>query len=226
MRYNKVKSENPLCGKGLLFSERSVEEEFNEAARMHYCSVNMKERNSWYFPPPLDQGTSSMGVGYAWATYFGCGGVTQDLEMLPTEFALSMYLESQVEDEWEGVEPLYHGTCPITTAKLLRDKNFFSRLVWTDDADDLSARVVNEGPAIVCAPWFAEMTNTDPNGFIRPNGRYEGPHCWVVYGADEMWETFFAINTWGTGYGKDGKFLIKFSDMAKLLKDGYAIATE
>ena len=110
--------------------------------------------------------------------------------------------------------------------QVLQQKNFFPQLLWTDNVLDLSMWILRKGPAIVAGPWFSDMSRIDPNGFARPTGTFEGHHCWLVYGVDDQWETFFAINSWGKEFGKDGKFLVKFSDMDKILAQGYALATK
>jgi hypothetical protein len=234
MRINKLKSELPLCGKGVLMFQRPEffisENRMGEQEPSEYIEDEEPQektvRKIWTPPPCVDQGRLSVGVGAAISTYLECEGIVQDLEMTPMEFAKAIYYESQRKDPVPGTEQTgEYGTCLVTAMQALQEKRFFDKLLWTDNTSDLSKHILTSGPTIVAGPWFSEMSKLDPNGFARPNGIWEGYHCWVVYGVDDLWETFFAINSWGKEFGKDGKFLLKFSDMEKILSHGYALST-
>jgi hypothetical protein len=235
MKINQLKSELPLCGKGLLMFQRpeffTPENRIGEQESENYFEEGSEVeekvvRKIWSPPHCMDQGKLSVGVGAAAATFLECDGIVQNLEMTPLDFAKSLYYESQRKDPVPGTEQTgYFGTCLVTAMQTLEEKRFFRKLLWTDNTSDLAKHILKTGPAIVAGPWFSEMSKLDPNGFARPNGIWEGNHCWVVYGVDDLWETFFAINSWGREYGKDGKFLVKFSDMDKILSYGYALST-
>ena len=237
MTNNTSKSEQPLVGKGLLYSEEETRILLTEDNKIQREDVDEElVRKSWEYKEVFDQKNTSMNVGCAWTTYLSTKMPIEELGMSEAEFAKSIYHESQTVDPWGQqtfvTNPLYsteinhkYGTSVITAATILREQNFFKELVWTDDTYDLSNFILTKGAAIVASSWTSEMNNVDPNGFVRPNGAYEGNHCWLVYGVDDVWETFFALNSWGRQYGKDGKFLVKFADMKKILKDGFAIAS-
>lgn len=228
MTNNTAKSEQPLIGKGLLYS-------YEESNLFFWDDLKIKKeeidpelvRKSWEYKEVFDQKNTSMNVGCAWTTYLSTKMPVEELGMSEAEFAKSLYHESQLADPWgaKAEKDGKYGTSLLTAGKVLKDQNFFKQLVWTDDVYDLSNFVLTRGAAIIASNWTSEMNHVDPNGFVRPNGAYEGNHCWLVYGVDDVWETFFALNSWGRNYGKDGKFLVKFADMKKILKDGFAIST-
>jgi len=228
MKPNTVKSEQPLVGKGLLFSQYEQDQLFTNENKITQEDIDPEHiRASWEYKEVFDQKNTSMNVGCAWTSYMSTKMPVEDLGMTEAEFARSIYHEAQSSDPFgpHTEKDGKYGTSVLTAGRLLRDKGFFGKLVWTDDVYDLSNFILAHGPAIVASNWTTEMNNVDPNGFVRPNGSYEGNHCWLVYGTDDMWETFFCLNSWGRGFGKDGKFLIKFSDMKKILQNGFAIAT-
>jgi hypothetical protein len=230
IKLNELKSEHPLCGRGVLLEARAENHNFDLQSKIDVelpIEEEKRVRKTWDPPTPIDQGKYSCGVGAAIANYLQCKGVEIDMEMEPLDFAKAIYHESQAKDQWPGTERQgYYGTSLMQAMVCLKEKDFFQKVLWTDNTAELSNHVLYNGPAIVAAPWFSEMSRIDPNGFARPSGVYEGPHCWLVYGVDDLWETFFALNSWGKEYGKEGKFLVKFSDMDKLLSVGYAVASQ
>jgi C1A family cysteine protease len=92
--------------------------------------------------------------------------------------------------------------------------------VWGYSVEDIAKFIYENGPVVAGTRWYYSMSNPDPNGFVRAYGAYEGGHAWTIYGVDSKWETFFAINSWGTSFGRNGRFFIKFNEMDKLLKEG------
>ena len=235
MTSNTSKSEQPLIGKGLLYSEAEKSAVLLDDFKIKREEVDEELiRKSWEYKEVFDQKNTSMNVGCAWTSYLSTKMPVEELGMTEAEFAKSLYHESQLSDVWStwttnainATETNHkYGTSIIRAGMILRDQNFFKDLVWTEDVYDLSNFILTRGAAIIASNWTSEMNNVDPNGFVRPNGSYEGNHCWLVYGVDDVWETFFALNSWGRNYGKDGKFLVKFADMKKILKDGFAIAS-
>jgi len=229
MTNNTIKSEQPLIGKGLLFSQKEKEQYLTESNKIQKEDIDPElVRKSWEYREVFDQKNTSMDVGCAWTSYLSTKMPLEELGMTEAEFARSLYHMAQSDDPWgkktekEGA----YGTSVIAAGNILESQSFFQRLIWTDDVYDLSNYILSRGSAIVASRWTTEMNSVDPNGFVRPNGAYEGNHCWLVYGVDDVWETFFALNSWGRQYGKDGKFLIKFADMKRILQDGFAIATK
>ena len=227
MTNSTIKSEQPLIGKGLLYSEKEATELLHEGNQLKKVDlIDGQIRKSWEYSEVFDQGNTSMNVGCVWTTYVASISPGESLGMTDAEFARSLYHEAQVSGPWDGTEAeSKYGASVLTVGRLLKEKKFFNELAWTKDVNILSNHVLAQGPAIVASRWTSEMSKVDPNGFVRPNGSYEGNHCWIVYGVDDQWETFFALNSWGRDFGKDGKFLVKFSDMEKILQDGFAIAT-
>jgi hypothetical protein len=227
MIHNTIKSEQPLIGKGLLYSEKEEEAVLTPEKQIQKEElIEGHVRKSWGYREVLDQGKQSNNVGCAWTAYLSTVSPMPSLEMEDKLFARSLYETSQTMDPWEGTEEEgKYGTSLITAGLVLKGQEMINDIIWTKDVNILANYILSSGAAIVASPWKTEMSRVDPNGFVRPNGHYEGNHCWLVYGVDDIWETFFALNSWGKDFGKDGKFLVKFSDMKRILQDGFALAS-
>lgn len=213
---NTCKCEQPLVGKGLLFSYDERDKEnlmYGEPQK-----IDDSVRQSWRIGPVLNQGSTSHCVGYAWSHFLQSDPWNEPVtnKINPVD----IYRKAQQIDEWPGEEPEVYGTSLRAAAKVLASEGFINRYIWGFNVEDTARFVCDRGPVVACTRWYAGMTETDPNGFARPISTYEGGHAWVIYGVDAQWETFFGLNSWGNMYGRNGRFYIRFSDMEKLFKSG------
>lgn len=216
IKYNTSKSEHPLVGKGLLFSHDERDEQYMMYGSAPY--IDDFTRQSWKIGPLLNQGNSSHCVAYAWTQFLTTepwGAFTEN----PPD-PIQLYKDAQKNDEWPGTEPDYYGTSVRAGAKVLKDRGIISSYVWGYRVEDVAKFIYENGPVVAGTRWYSNMSNPDPNGFVRANGSYEGGHAWTIYGVDSKWETFFAVNSWGTSFGRNGRFFVKFNEMEKLLREG------
>jgi hypothetical protein len=228
MIVNTSKAEQPLIGKGLLYSQEEKDLLLTESNKIETIPLGEDNniRKSWHYEEVFDQGKTCLNTSCTWAAYLSTMCPVEEMGMSYKDFIRGLYYESQLEDPWAGTDEVRkYGTSLLSAGTVLKNKGFFNQLLWTDDVDKMSNHILTRGAIMVASEWTTEMGRIDPNGFSRPYGAYEGNHCWLVYGVDDMWETFFCLNSWGKEFGKDGKFLIKFTDMKKILQDGYAITT-
>lgn len=211
------KPEQPLVGRGALFSYDERDKDnlmYGDAPQ-----VEKAVRQSWKLGPVMDQRNTSHCVGYAWAHFLQSEPWNTDpatKKINPVE----LYRKAQEIDEWPGSEPDAYGTSVRAAAKVLVEEGFISRYLWAFRAEDIAKFVYERGPVVASTRWYTGMTEPDPNGFARPISDYEGGHAWLIYGVDTQWEIFFGVNSWGSLYGRNGRFYIKFSDMQKLLDTG------
>jgi len=226
--YNSLKSEQPIYNKGLLMMPHGTFFVSNNRYQTRVVEEDaVQHKTTWHIPQVLDQQGNSKNVGYCLAAYLGCEKVKQDFDMAPQEFADKIYQEAfDLDDVPAYVSDRLYGTTLIAGMEAIKKRNLIANYYWIENVSDLSYRVLYDGPSIIATEWTNMMSNLDPNGFARAHGTYEGNHCFVVYGADDKWETFFAVNTWGKSYGKDGKFHIRYKDMERMLNKGYALATK
>lgn len=203
-------------GRGLLFSE---DERDNNFLMFGGETPKMEEfRRSWKIGNVLDQGRQSSCVGHAWTQFLQTEPYRTDKG--GHEYAYDLYRKAQKIDPWEGEEPDYYGTTVRAAADVLKKEGIIRGYVWGKNINQMSAYLAERGPIVMGTRWYSGMAQPDPNGFARPQGGFEGGHAWLVYGVDVSWETFMCCNSWGTGWGKNGRFYVKFKDMETLLNQG------
>lgn len=81
------------------------------------------------------------------------------------------------------------------------------------------AATVQVQPVIVGTTWYDGMFQPSSIGFVRPSGGVAGGHEYLCLGIDYERKTLTFLNSWGSGWGIDGRFLMHFADFAQLLAD-------
>ncbi len=173
---------------------------------------------TWACPVRLDQGREGSCVGHGWAHELAAKpkpktGMTHD-------FAVQLYREAQHIDEWPGSN--YEGTSVNAGAKVVRGLGFLDEWRWATNIIEAIYAVGHKGPVVLGVPWFEGMYDTDAQGFIRPVGELLGGHCVILNGvrvdrSDLSRSVFTGVNSWGTGWGVAGQFLLTAMDLGRLL---------
>lgn len=175
-------------------------------------------RRMWYGGPVLDQGATPQCVGYAGWGWLAAGPVTNRPKFTPTE----LYRWAQERDEWPGLD--YEGSSTLGLMKALKFKGYIREYRWALDAETLAAWVLTTGPVLVGTNWYLDMFTPDRRGFIQPTGEEVGGHEWRIVGADrdltaldDSKGAFRMVNSWGRGWGANGRAWISFRHMDLLL---------
>ncbi len=179
----------------------------------------------WQLTPdfPLNQGEQGACIG------FGCSA---ELSAEPiayptgTPFAFQLYELARAEDEAMG-NRFPAGATMLAGLRAMRKLGLIEGFAWARTATDVRDAVVAHGAVVMGTEWLADMDRWDHAGLIRATGEVRGGHCWTivgyiprhpVYGA-----VFECVNSWGTGWGVSGRFLLLESDLAVLMgRDGEA----
>ena len=74
-------------------------------------------------------------------------------------------------------------------------------------------------PVIVGTSWTDSMMTPDKNGFVRPKGAAVGGHEYLAIGVDYEHKKLTFLNSWGAGWGDNGRFHMSFAAFSKLLAD-------
>ena len=172
-----------------------------------------------------DQGFKPYCVGYAWVHWLETEPVTHDLGS-PAYSPDSLYHDAQRVDAWPGEN--YDGTSVRAGAKVLRKLGFIKNYYWATRVWEIANAIRKIGPVVVGTAWYSGMTNPNRYGRIRPTGRFEGGHAYLLSGVNCEKKFFRVRNSWGLDWGKKGRARITFKDFKRLLADNgeACIATE
>lgn len=186
-------------------------------------------RRYWWGGPVYDQKDTPQCVGYAGFGWLTGGPVTNHPDFAPAD----LYHWAQEEDEWPGQD--YDGTSTLGLMKALKKKGYIGEYRWAFDCETLVAWLLTKGPVLVGTSWFVDMfTPAAPDGFIHPTGQDVGGHEWRIVGADRDKKcpdgtsgAVRMINSWGTGWGDQGRAWVSFKDLDFLIKNqGEAVTVD
>ncbi len=177
----------------------------------------------WSSPGNLDQGNTPQCVAYSWTKWRLGGPVTG---VMPYKLISEFYHQCQLVDEWPGED--YDGTSVRAGAKVLKREGMISEYVWAPDHLAALKFILTTGPMVFGTDWFPEMGQVDRWGYIDvPDARtaYEG-HAYCVVGADtrkvhpltKAKGAYRVVNSWGRGWGQNGRFWLTFDDADRLIR--------
>lgn len=84
---------------------------------------------------------------------------------------------------------------------------------------DQFAAALQLQPLIVGTSWYSDMMTPDAHGFVWPHGTVEGGHEYLCLGISYETKTLTFLNSWGSGWGRGGRFVMTFTSFASLLAD-------
>lgn len=188
---------------------------------------------TWKVEPRLDQGSEGACVGFGFAHELAArpAVVAVDAKFAREE----IYWEAQKIDEWPGgsypgAKPVSEGSSVLAGAKVLKKDGYYDEYRWALKFDDLIAAVGYKGPVVIGVDWYTGMFEPDGAGFIHPTGKIEGGHCTLMYqvrinkksnGSVNFDTSYFGIhNSWGPGWGEQGRCKISFTEVMILWPGG------
>ncbi len=170
---------------------------------------------TWSCGTWLDQGSEGACVGHAWAHEAAARPVVRPAD---SALAFGLYRRAQQLDPWPGED--YSGTSVLAGAKAAREKGLLTEFRWAFGLDDLLSAVSRHGPVVLGVNWYEGMFDTT-NGFLSVSGRLAGGHAILATGVRLRDESVLLHNSWGQGWGVNGKARIRFADLQTLLsQDG------
>ena len=173
------------------------------------AGFSKKSQKTWHTYGWRDlQGDIPRCVGSGWAHWLHSSPIRQKLN------PQGIYELSQYLDEWEGND--YEGTSVRAGAKVLKMLGAIESYRWTWNVSDIIDHLLEKGPMVVGTNWYKGMNDADE---MRPLGRLEGGHAYLICGAYVPQERFKIKNSWNEfDYGYIG-----FDEMQILLdEDGEA----
>jgi len=171
--------------------------------------------------PVLDQGNYGTCVGNGWAQW----GNTLPIDDHYTEKdARAIYYETTVidgaPDDPDAPGGGQQGATVRSGAKAMQNRSKLKTYAFAATTTDISAWLQGHGPLVFGSDWTNDMFNPDSKGFVRPTGGVAGGHCYLCLGDLPSEQAFLCLNSWGSSWGLNGYFKIKYTDYATLLASG------
>ena len=173
-----------------------------------------------------DQGRNPWCVAYAWLHWAEDGPVTHRKVPPPLAAPKYVYDRSQQIDQWPGEN--YNGTSVRAGAKSLQELGIILGYRWAQDVDVVARAILETGPVVIGSRWYSGMSSPDINYVMNLTGSVLGGHAYVLNGVNKSKELFRMKNSWGRGWGDNGRAWISFESVNILLKNGgeACLATE
>lgn len=109
-------------------------------------------------------------------------------------------------------------------AQALLARKRLQTYAFASSVAEVRAWIQSKGPVMVGTDWTTQMFSPDADGFVSPSdGDVAGGHFYVLVGDLSAQNAFLCLNSWGAGWGQDGRFKITHSDFQTLL-DGISWA--
>lgn len=171
---------------------------------------------TWTLRSWLDQGSEGACVGFACSHELAAK--PRMVRGITNETARAVYKRAQVLDEWPGEN--YSGSSVLAGMKVLQEQEYIKGYTWAFSADQLAVAVSRKGPAVLGVNWYTGMFNPNENGFLSPIGSLAGGHAILCLGYNVKARRFTVHNSWGLGWGRQGRAFVHHEDMDRLLKEG------
>ncbi len=169
---------------------------------------------TWPLKTWNDQGREGACVGFAWSHELAAAPVK-----VPTDndVGLRIYREAQKIDQWPG--EAYSGTSILAGAQVAKSLGYIPEYRWAFGAQDVIDTVGAYGPCVLGMNWYEGMFDTGPSGYLSVSGRIAGGHAIVCLGVNLRMGYVTLHNSWGRGWGLDGRAFLSFADLARLLRE-------
>lgn len=168
---------------------------------------------AWELPIQLDQGETGHCVGFGWAGWVDATPVPGTYQNAD---AHALYYECKIIDGEPGQET---GSTVRSGALALRNRGRLAAFAFARSLAEIDEWVNAQGSVVVGTAWTEDMFTPDGDGYVKPTGRVQGGHCYLMLDRLDAEDAYLFQNSWGEGWGQSGRFKIKCSDFDGLLAD-------
>lgn len=142
-------------------------------------------------------------------------GASQPTVPLNEAIALELYHEATVLDPYQGTyTPDDTGSDGLSVVKALQQHSFVDTYQHAFSLVDAMG-ALQTGPVLFGTNWYDGMFHPDSNGVVAVSGQVAGGHEYLCVGYDGTYLKF--ANSWSTGWGLGGFFLMTAATVTKLL---------
>lgn len=129
------------------------------------------------------------------------------------------YSDEETADGDGPYPPNDNGSTGLTCASVLQKHNLISGYQHTFSLND-ALLALTQTPWIAGMNWYSDMFNPDANGQVHPTGSLAGGHEIVADELDVENKRVWFSNSWGAGWGVNGRFFLSWDDFNTLLGQG------
>lgn len=167
----------------------------------------------------LNQGTTPRCVEFSWNAWLESDPI-RNKRITPVG---TLYCEAQALDPWDGdcTNPKYDGSSVRAGAKALANRGLISTYLWAFTSADVANWILSgKGPVVFGTRWYNSMQNPDKNGVVTadPSSGMAGGHAYLCVGYNSKTRMFRFQNSWGTGWGQNGRFWMHSDSVEALLQ--------
>jgi len=217
--YKQLPFSDPRLGRHVVHDERSREFAFLGNPRKALASVrHQRHVPVWY----QNVGACTLNAGLG---CLGTGPFYDTTKTLWTDWtedaAVRLYSRATEIDEFPGTYPPEDtGSSGLAAAKVLKEKGLIDSYSHAFSFEDALAALQTR-PVITGINWDESFFEPDADGIIHrvPNGPSAGGHEFILDEIDVERQLIGATNSWGTSYGKNGRFYIPFDLYRQLLSE-------
>lgn len=195
--------------------------QFDEKSREYPIRTLLPEARplrsyTWRCNEYFDQGQEGACVGFSWAHQLAAR--PSEVFGLLTNNAKQIYKKAQTLDQFPGED--YDGTSVLAGVKAAQSM-FPSRIEsykWAFTLNEVLQSLCYVGPVVLGIDWHMGMVTPTKNGMVRADGDVIGGHAILAMGIDPKRRLVRLHNSWGKKWGVEGRCLITFDDLERLLK--------
>ena len=138
--------------------------------------------------------------------------------------ARKIYSRATHDDTIVGAYPPKDtGSTVLGALKALKGLGFAKGYHWCFGLEDVLKTLSTLGPVEVGLNWYEGFDKPDAKGLVKIGGSIRGGHAFEILGVDAERKLVWAINSWGSDWGHDGRFAFSWKDLDRLLhEDGEA----
>jgi hypothetical protein len=170
--------------------------------------------------PVLDQGSLGSCTGNALAQ---CLNTTKfrlsrpNGRYLDESVARNLYSRAtHLDSDPQYWPPTDTGSSGLAVAKAGMQLGYLTSYTHAFGMDHFLA-AIQLSPVIIGSDWLEDMFNPSTKGWVNVSGNVAGGHEYLALGANMIGRYVTCLNSWGQGWGVNGRFRIHFDDFAKLL---------
>lgn len=129
----------------------------------------------------------------------------------------NLYAGARDNDQWPGTN--YDGTSALGLCRYLQKTGLIREYRWAFGLDEVLRTLSQVGPVGIGVAWREDMRDPDLDGYLHATGDAIGGHEVELTGIDTEHERVTVTNSWGAGWGRNGRAFLSFDDLGTILAD-------